>query len=170
MNRLYLFTALLLTACNLQQQPPAPTTAAPTAEAPPAVASVTPDLRPTLLLATLQPTPTPFFLVTATLPAIPTVLNAPGGSAQPTLDAALADERYEIQVRAGATIGVNYEITIGQRGTVTLSLQGPDGLVWQQVFTASETGRAEVTIEQGGTYEILVDHERLDGSYAISWD
>jgi hypothetical protein len=42
--------------------------------------------------------------------------------------------------------------------------------VWQKVFTASEAGRAEVQIEQGGTYEVLVDRENLDGSYAVSWD
>ena len=43
-------------------------------------------------------------------------------------------------------------------------------MLWQKVFTASETGREEVQIEQGGAYVILVNRQNLDGSYSVSWD
>ena len=99
-----------------------------------------------------------------------TAINAGSGTGIPTIDAAQADERYPITARDGASLGVNYEVTIGARGTVTMIMQGPDGVLWQHTFTASETGRAEVQIEQGGTYEVLVFRENLDGSYAVSWD
>lgn len=179
MRRIILLISLLLTACNLQQQPPTPTIP-PTqpdnmaTAANPAPTTLDSQLTPPV--ATLQPTPTQITLVTATLPsAAPTTVDFGNGSnpnteGLPTMDAALADERYTIEVRAGASIGVNYEITIEDSGTVSMTLQGPDGVLWQQVFTASETGRAEVTVEQGGTYEVLVDRENLDGSYSVSWD
>ena len=51
-----------------------------------------------------------------------------------------------------------------------MTMQGPDGVVWQKTFTTTENSRAEVTIQQGGTYEILVDINNFDGNYSISWD
>ncbi|MBZ0300113.1 MAG: hypothetical protein K8J31_10245 [Anaerolineae bacterium] len=171
MRRLCLMMALalLLAACNLQQQPPLSPTADDALTTPQQAATTTPPQAVTAL-PTLRPTPTQLTLVTVTQPAAPTPLDFNTGAGQPTLDAALADERYEIQVRSGAAIGVNYEVTIGTHGTVSMTLQGPDGVVWQQAFTASESGRKEVQIEQGGTYEVLVDRENLDGSYSVSWD
>lgn len=174
MRRLALLITLLLTACNLQQQAPTPTSLPPisteantqTAPSPIPAGQATVPAQPTLIA-----TPTQLTLVTATLSAPPTTLNNTGsGSGVPTLDAAQADERYPIEARSGATLGVNYEVTIGARGTVAMTVQGPDGILWQHTFTASETGRAEVRVEQGGTYEILVFRENLDGSYAVSWD
>lgn len=172
MRRLCWMAALLLAACNLQQQPPLPTSLPPTQpDAPEQIpVSVTPQIQ-TTALPTLLPTPTQLVLVTATLSAPPTTINSEGsGEGLPTLDAALSDERYEIEARSGATLGLNYEVTIGSRGVVSMTMQGPDGVVWQKMFTVSETGRAEVEIEQGGTYEVLVDRENLDGSYSVSWD
>jgi hypothetical protein len=55
-------------------------------------------------------------------------------------------------------------------GTINLTLQGPDGVVWQKTLTASETSRVEVPIKLGGTYEILVQIDRFDGNYSVSWD
>jgi hypothetical protein len=107
------------------------------------------------------------------LPGIPTVIplgGTPGsGTLVPTLNPTDADQRYEMTVRDGKTIGVNYEVTFTS-GLITMTLQGPDGVVWQKTFTASETSRAEVTIRQGGTYEILVQIDRFDGNYSVSWD
>jgi hypothetical protein len=169
MHRLILPIALFLTACNLQQQPPTPITPPPTATdsnaqtAPSPIPAEQSTARPTLL-----PTPTQITLVTATLAAAPTTINP--GTGVPTLDAAQADERFPIEARSGATLGVNYEVTIEAHGVVSMTMQGPDGVLWQKVFTASETGRAEVQVAQGGTYEILVFRENLDGSYAVSWD
>ena len=172
MRRITLLITLLLTACNLQQAPtptnlpPTSTEAnAQTAPSPNPAGQVTAPAQPTL-----QATPTQLILVTATLSAPPTTINAGSGTGVPTLDAASADERYPIEARAGASLGVNYEVTIGARGTVTMIVQGPDGILWQHTFTASEIGRADVQVEQSGTYEVLVFRENLDGSYAVSWD
>jgi hypothetical protein len=166
-----LLITLLLAACNLQQQAPTPTGLPPTSTE--ANAQTAPSPIPagqSTAQPTLFPTPTQLTLVTATLPAAPTTINATNGTGVPTLDPASADERYPIEARDGASLGVNYEVTIGARGTVSMTVQGPDGILWQHTFTASETGRAEVQVEQGGTYEILVFRENLDGSYAVSWD
>jgi hypothetical protein len=168
-----LLIILLLTACNLQQQAPTPTNLPPTsteAEAQTAPSPIPAGQSTAPAQPTLVATPTQLILVTATLSAPPTTINAGSGTGVPTIDAAQADERYPITVRDGASLGVNYEVTIGARGTVTMIMQGPDGILWQQTFTASEIGRAEVQIEQGGTYEVLVFRENLDGSYAVSWD
>jgi hypothetical protein len=64
---------------------------------------------------------------------------------------------------------VNFEVTITS-GTVEMLMQGPEGVVWQKTFSSSETGREEVTVAQGGSYEILVTRRNLEGSYAVSWD
>ncbi len=171
MRRLLILPMILLAACNLQQEPPAPTSLPPTATQPDAQTAPSPiPAEQTTALPTLLPTPTQLVLVTATLPDVPTTVDIGSGTGVATLDAAQADERYPIEARDGASLGVNYEVTIGARGTVSMTVQGPDGILWQHTFTASETGRAEVQIEQGGTYEILVFRENLDGSYAVSWD
>jgi hypothetical protein len=165
-----ILTLLLLAACNLQQQPPSLTAESPSESDPQTAPSPVPAGQSTSQ-PTLLPTPTQITLVTATLPVVPTTIDIIGGGAgAATLDASQADERYPIEARSGATLGVNYEVTIGARGVVSMTVQGPDGLLWQKTFTTSETGRAEVQIEQGGTYEILVFRQNLDGSYAVSWD
>jgi hypothetical protein len=64
---------------------------------------------------------------------------------------------------------MNYEVTI-VTGTIDMQLQGSEGVLWQKTFAASETGRDEVQVEQGGSYELLVIRNRLDGNYSVSWD
>jgi hypothetical protein len=106
------------------------------------------------------------------LPPPPGIAVTPGmtvGPDVPTMDAALADQRYEIEVRDGRTVGVNYDVTV-IRGSVLMVMQGPDGVVWQKTLTASETSRAEITVQQGGTYEVLVDIQNFDGQFQLSWD
>ncbi|MEO8606795.1 MAG: hypothetical protein ABI690_02880 [Chloroflexota bacterium] len=170
-----IIVAALLTACNLQQQ----------GEATPTLdASIQPPqttITPAQVLPTLRPTPTSFALATAVppspFPGLPTVIplggGTPGlpgsGTVIPTLNPTDADQRYEITVKDGKTIGVNYVVTITS-GTITMTLQGPDGVVWQKTLTASETSRAEVPIKLGGTYEILVQIDHFDGNYSVSWD
>jgi hypothetical protein len=168
MHRLLPLIALLLAACNLQQGP-VPTLPPDTPPDSQIIATPT-ALDQIPALPTLLPTPTQLIIVTTTPPvAAPTTIDFGGGTGQPTIDAAFADERYAVEVRDGATIGMNYDVTIN-RGTISMILQGPDGVLWQQTFTASEAGRAEVQITQGGTYEVLVNRENLDGNYAVSWD
>jgi hypothetical protein len=171
-----LVTAALLAACNLQQGDPTPTLNM--TGQPPQDASPQPSL--TSPLPTLRPTPTSLPLASQSaatpLPGIPTVIplgggtpGTPGGTLIPTLNPTDADQRYEMTVQDGKTIGVNYVVTITS-GTINLTLQGPDGVVWQKTLTASETSRAEVPIKLGGTYEILVQIDRFDGNYSVSWD
>ena len=166
-KRMIVWLPLLLAACNLQQAPQTSPTVAPVDNRPQDSASVTPgsEAQPTL-----QPTPTQLVLTTVTALPFPTTLDL-GNNGNPvsTMDAALADERYELQVRANEAVGINYDVTV-TRGTVFMIMQGPDGLIWQKTFTATEKGREEVTITEGGTYEVLVTHEQLEGSYAVSWD
>lgn len=161
--------ALLLAACNLQQGPQLTPTAPTVAETP--LISVTDlPLLPSPALPPLLPTPTQMTLVTQTPLTAPTPIGIDsGGSASPTMDVALADEHYELNARANSTVGINYDVTLTS-GSVVMMLQGPDGLIWQKTFTATEKGREEVAITQGGTYEILVTHEHLDGNYSVSWD
>jgi len=159
-----LLTLLLLSGCNLAFNPPPPTTLPTFTPEPQSVNTVAPTRTP-FGAATQQPTLLPPPLPTSNLPtAIPL-----GAGGTPTLNATLADQRYELQARPDHTIGINYTITM-TRGTVTLVLQGVDGLVWQQTFTAAETGRAEVPIKQGGTYEVLATIENFDGNFSITWD
>lgn len=164
---------LLLAACNLQQDDPTPTVGV--TEQPQQEASPQPSLTP--LLPPLRPTPTSLPLASLAAatpqPGIPTAIplgsGTPGNALTPTLDAAEADQRYEMTVRDNKTIGVNYVVTL-VTGTVSMTLQGPDGVVWQKTLTTSETSRAEVPIKQGGIYEILVQIDRFDGNYSVSWD
>ncbi|MBZ0285474.1 MAG: hypothetical protein K8L97_32390 [Anaerolineae bacterium] len=160
----FMLAALLLSGCNLAFNPPPPTTLPTFTAESESVNTLEPSRTPfgtTAQPPTLLPPPLP----TSNLPtAIPL-----GTAGTPTVNAALADQRYELQVRPNHTIGVNYTITM-TRGTVTLVLQGTDGLVWQQTFTTAETGRAEVPIKQGGMYEVLATIENFDGNFNISWD
>jgi len=55
-------------------------------------------------------------------------------------------------------------------GSVTLTMQGPSGVVWQKTFTASETGRIEVTIQQAGAYDVMAHTDHFEGHYELSWD
>ncbi len=161
---------LLISACNLQQQ----TTPTPATTAAPAIVSQTPSLPQSVTaLPTLRPTPTQIFLVTATPVTDPTTVNFSNGGTVvpglPTQDAVLFDERYEVAARAETTITVIYDVALAQ-GTIFMILQGPDGLLWEKSFTATEAGSEAVTVTTGGTYEILVDRQNFDGNYAISWE
>ena len=55
-------------------------------------------------------------------------------------------------------------------GSVTLTMQGPDGAVWQKTFTASETGRIEVVVKQSGAYDVMAQTDHFEGNYQLSWD
>ena len=165
-----LLVAVLLAACNLQQSIATPTLNA-TSQPPQATATSA------QILPTLRPTPTSLPLASRAavtpLPGIPTVIplggGTPGGTLIPTLNPTDADQRYEMTVKDGKTIGVNYVVTITS-GTISMMLQGPDGVVWQKTLTASETSRAEVPIKLGGTYEILVQIDHFEGNYSVTWD
>ena len=72
MRRIILLISLLLTACNLQQQPPTPTIPPTQPDNVATAANPAPttlDSQITQPVATLQPTPTQITLVTATLPS-----------------------------------------------------------------------------------------------------
>lgn len=168
--------ALMLAGCNLRMEAPTPTlaeTAAPVStvtDAPSAQPTLTPLFQATTQ-ATLPAPPLPTFVTPTALPlgaTSPAVIGT-GGTVIPTVSTLEADQRYELQARPGKVVGINYTITL-VTGSVTLTLQGAEGALWQKTFTASETGRAEVTVQQGGTYEIVAQIERFDGNYGLSWD
>jgi hypothetical protein len=169
MRRIYLLViTLMVAACNLQQQ----VTPTPETTAVPVVVSPSPP-QPGTALPTLQPTPTQIVLVSATPGTNPTTVNFTGDGTivpgQPTQDAALFDERYEVAARAESTITVIFDVTV-TGGLIFMILQGPDGLIWEKTFTATEAGREPVAVVNGGIYEILVDRQNLSGSYAVSWE
>lgn len=162
-----LVLASALAACNLQTQPETPnlgplatnTVLAPVTNPPAQQATSGPPTLPPPPLSTFA-SPTPLQLTTTV---------SPGVLPLPTVNAAQAKQRYELQASAGKTVGVNYAIVV-TLGSVTVTLQGAEGVLWQKTFTTSETGRTEVVIPQGGTYEILATSDRLEGSYDLSWD
>ena len=161
----------VLTACNLQQTPLNPT----------------PTLQPTptaLTQSTEQPTRTPIgqptaqsTLVAPPLPnlitptALPLGANATPGSGTiiPTVSTQQAVQSTTIQVAAGKTVGLTYTVTMTS-GSLTLTMQGPDGAVWQKTFTASETNRIEVVVKQGGEYAVMAQTDRFEGHYELSWN
>jgi hypothetical protein len=162
---LYIAVLLILAGCNLNTQQATPTAVtAPPSEtnAPTTVPAITPAVT---ALATLPPPPLPTFNAPPTVPPGVTAI----GTGLPTVSATGAASRHELQARANDTVGVNYVVTM-TRGTLRLTMQGPDGVVWQKTFTASETGREEVTVQEGGTYEILAEVQNFDGNYSLSWD
>jgi hypothetical protein len=168
-----LILLLLLAACNLQLSPAVTPTAVivtPEQQVVPTDIPAGDTLQPTLAPPPLGATPTQF-VPGGTQPTVIPLGGTPGlvGTGIPTLSAALADDRYEIQVRSNSTVGLNYTITL-VTGTVTFTVQGVDGVLWQKTFTASETSRAEFTVQQGGMIELLVDIDRFDGNYSLNWD
>jgi len=91
------------------------------------------------------------------------------GTVIPTVSTLQAVKSTTIQTSAGKTVGLNYTVTMTS-GSVTLTLQGPGGAVWQKTFTTSETGRIEVLIPQSGAYDVMAQTDRFQGNYQLAWD
>ncbi len=163
-----------LAACNLQMATPLVPTAPPSDTPPPLAEQATrTEAAP---VPTLLPTPGQFIPGQPVQPLPPpplpvTVVPGSSGdySTEPTLDAAIADERYTVEVRSGAAQAITYELTI-IRGSLALQVQGPDGVVWRRALSASETASSSFTVQQGGVYELLVFRQNFDGSYAFRWE
>jgi hypothetical protein len=99
--------------------------------------------------------------------AIPTPGSA-GGVLVPTLSTLEVDSRYSVEARANQTLILTLTLNLGG-GRVMFTLQGPDGVVWQESFSVSETRRMEIPVESAGTYELMVQTQRFEGNYAIRW-
>jgi hypothetical protein len=99
--------------------------------------------------------------------AIPTP-GAAGGVLVPTLSTLEVDSRYSVEARANQTLILTLTLNLGA-GRVSFTLQGPDGVVWQETFSVSETRRMEIPVESAGTYELMVQTQRFEGNYAIRW-
>ncbi len=167
----------VISGCNLQQTPLNPT---PTLQATPTALNVPTD-QPTrtpignsnqpipTTLASLVAPPGVIVLTPTVLPlgASPNVSIT--GTVIPTVSTLQAVQSTTIQVSAGKTVGLNYVVTMTS-GSVTLTMQGPAGGVWQKTFTASETGRIEVVIQQAGEYAVMAQTDRFQGNYQLSWD
>jgi hypothetical protein len=167
-NGIFLLMVIMLAiaGCNLQFRPSVITPTRPLATTP----TMLPSLAPTPESIT-QPTLLPPPLTTFSPPtAIP--LNnslSSNGTIIPTVSTQQATGHYQLTVRPGQTIGINYIVTVN-RGSIILTMQGTEGGIWQKTFIASETGRAEVTVQQGGTYDIMVQIQNFDGLYNVNWD
>ncbi|MBI5668156.1 MAG: hypothetical protein HZC41_09110 [Chloroflexi bacterium] len=179
---LLIVATLGLAACNLGQAGPTPTmdpnileTWTPLPVTPivqPTEASPIPSGRalPTPLPMTNTPDGVPPRPVTPVLlTPLPLGVQNANPAALPARSAVGAASRYPITLRPGETVGINYAVTV-LAGTVTLVFQGPEGILWQKTFTASEADRAEVTVQTGGNYEVLAFTDRFNGSYDLSWD
>lgn len=179
-----LFLSVLgLAACNLDQAAPTPTMDPDILETWTPV-PVTPIVQPTdgspIPSGQSLPTPLPMTNTPDGVPPRPVtpvlltplplgVPNANPAAGLPARSATGAASRYPIMLRPGETVGINYGITV-LAGSVTLVFQGPEGILWQKTFTASETNRAQVTVQTGGSYEVLAFTEAFNGSYDLSWD
>lgn len=172
---LYLITILSLTACNLQQGPliPTPTLmATPTAfDTPPDQPTRTPVNAAAPTVVDLVPPPLPALVTPTSFPlGVTSAAVTPGsGTIIPTVSTLEAVKSTTIQADAGRTVGLNYSVTM-TTGSLTLTMQGPTGAVWQKTFTTAETGRAEIVIPQTGAYDVMAHTDRFDGNYALSWD
>lgn len=172
----------VVSACNLQQTPSNPT---PTLQATPTQlsqpteqATRTPIGQPTVQQQHLPQSsvaaPTLSILGTPTALPFGTTPNATSavvgsGTVIPTVSTQQAVKSTTIQVAAGKTVGLNYVVTTSG-GSVTLTMQGPSGVVWQKTFTSSETGRAEMTIQVAGAYDVMAQTDHFQGNYQLSWD
>lgn len=167
---------LVLAGCNLSPAPLASETVAPSVTAPPAAATQQPTRTPQSTLPPLPATPTQFFPGQAASPQ-PVTLAAPDANPpaaeplpQATIDPATANDRYEITARSGQQVGIIYEVAIPAGMSLSMVVQGPDGVVWQRTLTADASTREEFAVEQGGVYELLLFRQGSNISYAFSWD
>lgn len=165
----------MLSGCNLQQGPLVPT---PTLMPTPTAFDTLPD-QPTRTpvnpaaptVVDLAPPPLPSLVTPTAFPlGVTSAAVTPGsGTIIPTVSTLEAAKSTTIQADAGRTVGLNYAVTM-TTGSLTLTMQGPGGAVWQKTFTTSETGRAEVVIPLTGAYDVMARTDRFDGTYALSWD
>lgn len=171
MRYLTLMAGLLLTACNLQAVPPTPTSLPDIASPAPLVtATELPTRTPAINTGpttTLQPTPTQQLFTTATLAGPPTVINAGTPAGGPTLDPSQADGVTDVTITGSVDLVYTVEVT---RGTLTFTVQGAPGIIWQQVFTTSEASRATITAPQDGAYQLVINTANFDGSYNFRWE
>ncbi len=175
MTVLVIGLSCLISRCNLQQTPLDPTL---TLQATPTALSQATDQPTRTPIGNLSVATTPPSLVAPqgeiilTPTAIPLGANPNAnttGTVIPTVSTLQAVKSTTIQVSAGKTVGLNYVVTMTS-GSVTLTMQGPGGAVWQKTFTASETGHIEVAIQQAGEYAVMAQTDRFQGNYQLAWD
>ena len=168
--------ALLLAGCNLASPAtePAVTEAAPTLDVP----AATPTDEFQIIIPTVRdqtgpdggsvPTPDLSLPPTAIVPET----QSPGDA-----DAALFPDTYsevsELQLRAGQTLIVNYDVEINNpdRGRVFVIVRDPTGeIIWRAMFSATVRDSAEIPIDTAGTYQVAGAFQNLSGSYQLTYD
>jgi len=92
-------------------------------------------------------------------------------------DAALFPDTYsevsELQLRAGQTLIVNYDVQINNpdRGRVFVIVRDPAGeIIWRAMFSATVQASADVPIDTTGTYQVAGAFQNLSGTYELSYD
>jgi hypothetical protein len=177
MKRLYpiVLAMLMLAACTLSTDAPTRTPETinpPTLEANPTQAANT----PIVLTQQVLPSRTPANnapLVTPGQFSTPTTTGSVSGGTPLAPGTILVtkgqeDDRYVVPARTDHILILSYDVQV-LTGTVAMTMQGADGVVWQKLFTTSEKTDAEIPIRQGGDYEVLINVEQFDGNYSMSW-
>jgi hypothetical protein len=76
-----------------------------------------------------------------------------------------------VNANAGQTLTVDYTVTV-DGGTLDIRVANPGGeAVWQKTFDtgANVTGSQQVSIQQSGRYQLVVDGHQARGSFQIDW-
>jgi hypothetical protein len=74
-------------------------------------------------------------------------------------------------VKAGQTLTVDYTVSV-EEGSLDIRILDPNmNVVWQQTFDtgANVTSSQQVSIQQSGRYQIVMDGHQTRGSFQIDW-
>jgi hypothetical protein len=76
-----------------------------------------------------------------------------------------------VNANAGQTLTVDYTVTVDE-GTLDVRVVNPGGeVVWQKTFDtgANVTSSQQVSIQQSGRYQLVVEGHQTRGSFQIDW-
>jgi hypothetical protein len=76
-----------------------------------------------------------------------------------------------VNANAGQTLTVDYTVTV-DKGTLDMRVLNPGGeVVWEKTFDtgANATSTQQVSIQQSGRYQLVVDGHQTSGSFQIDW-
>jgi hypothetical protein len=76
-----------------------------------------------------------------------------------------------VNAKAGQTLTVDYTANV-EEGSLDIRVVNPGGdVVWQKTFDtgANATSSQQVSIQQNGRYQIVVDGHQTRGSFHIDW-
>jgi hypothetical protein len=78
-------------------------------------------------------------------------------------------ESSSLEAGAGQTIQAVYQVEL-HKGSLTFEIQAPGGdVLWQETFTESSQGSAEVPVLEADLYIIIATAEQAGGGFELSW-